>query len=52
VRENESAQSLYERFGFTAYGIEPNALKTPSGYSDEILMVKFLQAAARSDSLS
>jgi ribosomal protein S18 acetylase RimI-like enzyme len=42
--ENATAIALYERFGFRRYGIEPRALKTPAGYSDEILMVLFLDA--------
>ncbi len=47
VRENASARALYERFGFTAYGVEPRALKTPDGYLDEVLMVKFLRPTDR-----
>ncbi|TXL72192.1 GNAT family N-acetyltransferase [Vineibacter terrae] len=43
VQENAAARALYERFGFTAYGVEPRALKTPDGYVDEVLMVKFLR---------
>jgi len=44
VAENAAAIALYEEFGFTRYGIEPRALKTPAGYSDEVLMVLFLGA--------
>ena len=44
VAENVAAIALYEKFGFTRYGIEPRALKTAAGYSDEVLMVLFLDA--------
>lgn len=44
---NGAALALYERFGFIRYGAAPRALKTASGYQDEILMVKFLTAAPR-----
>jgi ribosomal protein S18 acetylase RimI-like enzyme len=40
IRQNTSAISLYEKHGFVAYGLEPRALKTPSGYFDEVLMVR------------
>ncbi len=39
---NAAAIGLYERLGFVAYGHEPRALKGPDGYSDDILMVRFL----------
>ena len=42
VQGNDAAVSLYKRFGFDIYGIEPKALKTTTGYSDEALMVLFL----------
>jgi ribosomal protein S18 acetylase RimI-like enzyme len=42
---NTSAINLYERLGFTAYGVEPRALKAGDRYLDEVLMVKFLHAA-------
>ena len=38
VRENTAATALYERFGFTIYGVEPRALKSGQGYADEVLM--------------
>jgi ribosomal protein S18 acetylase RimI-like enzyme len=41
VQGNEPALRLYERYGFETYGIEPRAHKTPAGYADEILMVRF-----------
>ncbi|QUD89988.1 GNAT family N-acetyltransferase [Phenylobacterium montanum] len=39
---NAAAIRLYERLGFVAYGREPQALKGANGYSDDLLMVKFL----------
>jgi hypothetical protein len=33
---------LYAQCGFTAYGVEPRALKSAQGYADEVLMVRFL----------
>ena len=39
---NAAAIGLYERLGFVAYGHEPRALKGPHGYSDDVLMVRFL----------
>lgn len=42
VQDNRPAIALYERFGFTPYGIEPRALKTDSGYVDELLMALIL----------
>jgi len=42
VRTNAAALALYERCGFTTYGIEPRALKSAAGYADEVLMVRFL----------
>ncbi len=43
--QGSAAIPLYERFGFTRYGLEPRALKSPAGYADAVLMVLFLQAA-------
>jgi ribosomal protein S18 acetylase RimI-like enzyme len=42
VEENRGAIRLYERFGFVRYGVEPRALKSDAGYSNEVLMVRFL----------
>jgi ribosomal protein S18 acetylase RimI-like enzyme len=42
VRENKAAIALYDRFGFTAYGVEPRALKTSEGYTDQVLMALLL----------
>lgn len=46
IDNNAPAIALYERMGFVAYGVEPRALKGPSGYTDDRLMVKFLNADA------
>ena len=48
VADNTAAITLYERFGFVPYGLEPRALKTQDGYSDELLMVLFLDASVLS----
>jgi len=45
VRQNTSAIALYEACGFVTYGIEPRSLKEAAGYSDEVLMVRFLRQA-------
>jgi ribosomal protein S18 acetylase RimI-like enzyme len=42
VSSNAGAIALYESFGFRSYGVEPRALKSPDGYADEVLMVRFL----------
>ncbi len=42
VRGNDKAIALYQRFGFTTYGIEPRALKSAGIYVDELLMVLLL----------
>ena len=42
VRGNDAALALYERCGFETYGAEPRALKSTTGYADEVLMVRFL----------
>jgi RimJ/RimL family protein N-acetyltransferase len=36
--DNERARRLYQRWGFSAYGIEPRAIKVSDGYLDEVLM--------------
>ncbi len=41
-----AAIAAYENFGFSAFGREPRALKGPHGYSDELHMVLFLEAAS------
>lgn len=38
---NESAIKLYEKLGFTNYGLEKNAIKVDEQFFDEFLMVKF-----------
>jgi len=45
VRQNTSAIALYEACGFVTYGIEPRSLKEAAGYSDEVMMVRFLRQA-------
>jgi ribosomal protein S18 acetylase RimI-like enzyme len=42
VSDNLAAVSLYRTLGFETYGTEPRALKDAGGYSDELLMVRFL----------
>ncbi|WP_459502737.1 N-acetyltransferase family protein [Bacillus sp. C1] len=42
VADNEEAKKLYQSMGFTAYGIEKNALKMNGIYRDDELMVLFL----------
>ena len=39
VAENTRARRLYERWGFTLYGVEPRALHVDGEYLDEALMV-------------
>jgi GNAT superfamily N-acetyltransferase len=36
---NSRARRLYERWGFSEYGVEPRAIKSAAGYIDEVLMV-------------
>ena len=38
VEGNDAAIALYTKAGFTAYGVEPRALKAASGYANEVLM--------------
>jgi ribosomal protein S18 acetylase RimI-like enzyme len=42
VQGNDAALALYKRCGFETYGVEPRALKSTTGYADEVLMVRFL----------
>lgn len=42
VQGNDAAIALYRKVGFEVYGIEPRALKSASGYVDEVLMVRIL----------
>ena len=37
--DNDRARRLYERWGFTTYGIEPRSVREGDGYFDETLMV-------------
>ncbi|HEX9937562.1 MAG TPA: GNAT family N-acetyltransferase [Longimicrobium sp.] len=39
---NQRARRLYERWGFTAYGTEPMAVRAGDTYIDEVLMAKRL----------
>jgi ribosomal protein S18 acetylase RimI-like enzyme len=43
VDDNEAAIRLYQKHGFEIYGKEMRALKTDRGYSNELLMVRFLR---------
>jgi ribosomal protein S18 acetylase RimI-like enzyme len=51
VTGNPGAIALYQALGFTAYGTEPNALKGPRGYADELLMIRMLQKPTNPPSL-
>jgi RimJ/RimL family protein N-acetyltransferase len=42
VANNVRARALYERWGFTTYGIEPRAFKIDGAYYDQALMVRSL----------
>jgi ribosomal protein S18 acetylase RimI-like enzyme len=42
IEENAGAISLYQKHGFEIYGVEPRALKSPLGYSNEVMMVRLL----------
>ncbi len=41
---NRAATSLYESFGFTSYGVAPEALCIAGAYYDEVHMVRHLRA--------
>ena len=41
VASNVGAVRLYSQFDFETYGREPRALKSASGYEDQLLMVRF-----------
>jgi ribosomal protein S18 acetylase RimI-like enzyme len=43
MAENTTAIALYERFGFTIYGVEPRARKSEAGYADKALMALLLR---------
>ena len=45
VSANERALRFYRRMGFSAYGVEPRALKHRGAYFDEVLMARFLGEA-------
>jgi GNAT superfamily N-acetyltransferase len=45
VDDNVRARSLYERCGFSAYGLETRALKYHDQYFDDVLMVRFLNTS-------
>ena len=40
LHDNEQALHLYERCGFTAYGLEKDSLKYKERYYDELLMAR------------
>ncbi len=44
VGGNDAAIAMYQKSGFEIYGVEPRALKGDTGYSDEVLMVRFLRS--------
>ncbi len=47
VTSNTSAIALYEALGFKPYGVEPRALKSAQGCADEMLMLRYCDAADR-----
>ena len=49
AQDNLAALALYRELGFEVYGTEPRALRSDDGYADEILMVRFLLTARRTD---
>ena len=38
IHGNEPAVRLYESFGFSSWGVEPLAIRTPSGYKGKVHM--------------
>ncbi len=44
---NAPAISLYESFGFTSYGVAPEALCVAGAYYDEVQMVRHLHAGTK-----
>jgi RimJ/RimL family protein N-acetyltransferase len=42
---NEAAIRLYESVGFTSWGVEPQAIRTPSGYKGKVHMCMSLAGA-------
>jgi ribosomal protein S18 acetylase RimI-like enzyme len=42
VEDNAQAIALYRKLGFSIYGVEPQALRSGSGYVDEVLMMRRL----------
>jgi ribosomal protein S18 acetylase RimI-like enzyme len=42
VSDNAQAIALYRKLGFEIYGVEPRALKSGAGYTDEVLMMRRL----------
>jgi len=45
IAGNERAERLYRRWGFERYGVEPGAVRTASGYVDEVLMIRRFAAS-------
>ncbi len=41
---NEAAISLYQRFGFVAFGVEPMAILTPDGFKGKVHMWRAVRA--------
>lgn len=42
IAENTVARSLYEKYGFKTYGVEPNAIKWKGKYFGKELMVRMM----------
>lgn len=43
VQGNDAAMALYRKVGFEVCGVEPRALKSASGYADEVLIIRILR---------